>query len=309
MSDEYHRMKANFEEEKVCSKPNICPHLALKGDVESYAAFPSVINACHRGPYSITPKISHQNTFCLGQNFLNCPIFQNDPGKKFPRDLQYRHVRFPGRTNKFIVVGLFAILILSLGLFFIFREGIETESFWIFPKEYGPITSSSEEVIYIESSTITPQIEDLFHSEFTAVFTEALPTVTPTEPAQREIDPVLALDTPIGGEHHFLIHRVLEGESLQYLADLHKTTREAILAVNADMITPLWVDWIVVIPVNTEDVGKFPKFSAFQIKEEGITLVTIADKFEGSVEEMSLYNNIDPEHILHEGEWILVPRN
>jgi len=302
-------MKANFEEIIDRSKSNICPHLALKGDIESYAAFPSVMNACHRGHFSITPKISHQNTFCLSPNFISCPIFQNNQTNKFPRDLQYKYFGIPRRIKKILTIGLFGILIFSLVLLIIFWEEIETKFYWITPTNEGPISLASGETFQENLHTDIPKNEELFDTEITPDFTEVLSTAFPPTPAITKSDPVLTLDTPIGGVHQFIIHRAQEGESLQYLADLHKTSSEAILAVNEDLITPLWVDWVVVVPVNTEDVGKFPKFTAFQIKEEGITLGKLADKLEVPLEEMSLYNNIDPDHILHEGEWILIPRN
>ncbi len=55
-----------------------------------------------------------------------------------------------------------------------------------------------------------------------------------------------------------LEHRVAEGESLQVFANLYNTSVEAIRNVNYDLIAPLWIDWLVVIPMNTMDVSGIP---------------------------------------------------
>ena len=303
MLDRYTRMQTEFKKDNI--QPDICPHLALKGDIESYAAFPSTINACHKGTYAITPKISHQNAFCLSHDFAKCPNFHSDLGKKFRKDIQYRSTKFPNRIVKISLLSLLGISILLLGFYLFFRQGNITEPFWIIPTSYEASALSSGDDTPQDLLTSTHQIKE--HTAIIAQLPGLVSTVQPSIPAPTEFDPVLALDTPIGGEQQFIIHRIAEGESLQYLADRHNTTIDAIISVNEDLITPLWVDWVVVIPVNTDGIAELPKLKAFQIQEEGITVEKLAAQFDAPIEKMSLYNNIDSEHILHKGEWLLIP--
>jgi hypothetical protein len=64
----------------------------------------------------------------------------------------------------------------------------------------------------------------------------------------------------------------------------------------------------VVIPVNTNDRSEVPPFLVHQIEEEGITVTLVAEKFSVQKEKLAYYNNIDTEHILHQGEWLLIPQ-
>ncbi|MEA3325750.1 MAG: LysM domain-containing protein [Chloroflexota bacterium] len=128
-------------------------------------------------------------------------------------------------------------------------------------------------------------------------------TSTPTD-----VKPVLTLDIPIGSEYQFIIHRVKEGESLQIFADLYNTSVEAIRAVNYDLIAPLWIDWLVIIPVNTTDVEDIPTFEPYQVESDQITISELSKQLSTQLEDLLLYNNLDSEHVLYQGEWLLIPR-
>lgn len=288
---------------------HICPHLALKYDIATYAAFPSSINACYRGSNPATPKISLQRTYCLSPNYVNCPFNTNENIKKFPKEMRYRAQRIFGKSKSILLLGIFSILAV-LVIFQIAFDGkwinpIASNSF-----SQSPTTNSAS--IREENSSLstdTDQIANLVKTETTTLSAEILLTKSPEAESTKKPDPVLDLDTPIGSEQKFLIHRVLEGESLQYLADRHNTSLQAIMSVNENMVSPLWVGWIVVIPINTKDVDELPSFSAYQIDEEGITMKKFAEQLGITAQDLSFYNNIEEEHILHQGEWLLIPRN
>ncbi|MDF1519289.1 MAG: hypothetical protein P1P73_02270 [Brevefilum sp.] len=95
---------------------------------------------------------------------------------------------------------------------------------------------------------------------------------------------------------------------MQLFADQYVTIVESISAINYRIITPLWVDWLVIIPVNMIDVSGLPAFEAYQILEDGITAKDLAEKFALSLEDFYFYNNIDLNHELHQGDWVLLPR-
>lgn len=118
----------------------------------------------------------------------------------------------------------------------------------------------------------------------------------------------MRLGTPIGRDIIFIIHRVVEGEALGQYASRYNTTEEAIRAVNYNMPSVLFIDWLLVIPLDRTDTTGLPAFQPLQIEEGGITLEALARQLGVEAEDISLYNDIEPEHILLPGEWILVPR-
>lgn len=300
----------NFKQqhEIINAESEICPHLALIDDNESYAAFPSSINACYRGTNPTTPKFSHQRGCCLSPNYGNCSIYNSTEIKKFPKEMRFKSQGFIATIKPFLLPGIFAILIVMVILRIAFggewknKIGLDSIS------QSSMINSTTISEENPSSSTSTDQIGDV-ESKTTALYPEKLLTKSPEIESTVKPDPILALDTPIGRDQKFIIHRVIEGESLQYLADRYYTSPQAILAVNDDLILPLWIGWIVVIPMDTTDVEGLPSFSAYQIDNEGITLERFAAQLDASAEQLSLYNNIDEEHVLHQGEWLIIPRN
>jgi hypothetical protein len=119
---------------------------------------------------------------------------------------------------------------------------------------------------------------------------------------------VLTLGTPIGREIKLIIHRVNEGESLGQYAYRYNTTEAAIRAVNYQMPTVLFIDWILVVPIDITDTTGLPAFQPVRIEEGGFSVEAFAQQFGADAEEMSLYNNVPPDHILQAGDWVLVPR-
>jgi hypothetical protein len=142
----------------------------------------------------------------------------------------------------------------------------------------------------------------------TPSLTEPLATDTQVPPTPTARIVILTLDTPIGGDQKFIIHRVAEGETLQIFANKYHTSVEAIKDINFDLIIPLWTDWLVVIPENITDVSKLPLFEAHQVEEEYIKIQDLAIKLSASLEEMIYYNNIEENYLLRKGDWLLVPR-
>lgn len=302
-------MKIKHQTTIIDPESEICPHLALVGDNESYAAFPSSINACYRGKNPATPKFSHQRAFCLSSNHDNCPVKKSDEIRKFPKEIRFTSQRFLARMKPFLIPGIFGILAVVVIIQIIIRTD------WIHQiinnsNSQSSITSSTPMVEEHRSlSTDIDQIAGIVETETITQSSEPVKTESPEVEPTKKHDPILALDTPIGRDQKFIIHRVVEGESLQYLADRYNTSPQAILTVNDDIISPLWVGWIVVIPMNTMDVDGLASFSAYQIDNEGITLERIAAQLDVSAEQLSLYNYIEEEHILHQGEWLIIPRN
>jgi hypothetical protein len=48
-----------------------------------------------------------------------------------------------------------------------------------------------------------------------------------------------------------LIHKVGNGENLAGIADQYKTSVDAIQTVNYNLQVPVWINWLLVVPVGT----------------------------------------------------------
>jgi len=169
------------------------------------------------------------------------------------------------------------------------------------------INTGISQVTSQTSQKTTPQENTI--EKFTQTQTEPSPTLTiqlTLTPTYEK--PVLALDTPIGDENQFIIHRVAEGESLQIFANLYNTSVEAIRNVNYDLIAPLWIDWLVVIPMNTTDVTGIPTFEPYQVESDQISISELSELLSTSIADIIKYNNLNTEHFLVQGDWLLIPK-
>ena len=179
---------------------------------------------------------------------------------------------------------------------------------------FGQATPSYEEIEQLELELAQPGMAWLNTNEVeddedipTETQTELSPTAEPTDLTATLEDPLLALNTPIGKEIQFIIHRVAEGETTSQYAQRYNTSIEAINAVNYFLPPSLWINWLIVIPLDLTEVEGLPAFEAYLV-EEDVTLDELAEQLSASLDEMCLYNGIDSNHTLHDGEWVLVPR-
>ena len=303
-------MLSNSEEINNNSLHNTCPHLGLSKDTKSFSAYPSARNVCHHVSPISTPAFIHQQKYCLSSNYLNCPIYNNPSGQKIPKSIKsYKRGFFNlEKRRKSIVVISAVIVIVVTGIIINSLPGIDLINFVSQP-ENTPQRNHLElnqniSQTHQKTATNISSIETI-----TKTYTEPPPTPTQmltSTPTKK--DPVLALDTPIGDENQFIIHRVKEGESLQIFANLYNTSVDAIRAVNYDLIAPLWIDWLVIIPLNTTEVSDIPTFEPYQVETENIALKDLSEELSIPLEDLVLYNNLDAEHVLHQGEWLLIPK-
>jgi hypothetical protein len=142
------------------------------------------------------------------------------------------------------------------------------------------------------------------------------PTFTPTFAVTVMQSPVVIgesvskrqLDQPIGSDQKFVIHKILYGENLGQCASRYNTSVEAILAVNYDLKTPVWVDALVIIPVGFTNVYGLPTFDAYEVPRADMSLNVLALSFGVSLKDLRYYNAIDMDESLQVGDWLLIPR-
>jgi hypothetical protein len=137
------------------------------------------------------------------------------------------------------------------------------------------------------------------------------PTKTPTLTATQTVTPkpfLRALDTPIGTDNKFVIHQVKSGENLSQYATSYKTSVEAILRVNYSLSIPLWVDALVVIPVDFSAVAQMPYFQPYKVTAGGITIEALAKALDTDLNDFISYNGFKSAERMQLGDWVLVPR-
>jgi len=289
---------------------NICPNISIKDDPITPAGFPTSNNICHQSRRKSTPSLEYQSSTCLTQRHESCPLFSASPGFDMPEDIRYRSRRY-SNPKFYLNVGLITLLVIIIILGVVFnRLWLPKVNAFIIPdwqktqeahSEYILPTSTSTERV-IAPSTPTNTIQPTLTPSL-------MPTLTDTpEPTVEESNQVLELDTPIGHEKKFIIHRAVAGETLGLYATQYNTSVSAIRVINYQLPTVLYIDQILVIPVDMTDVSKLPAFETLQISSDGLTVPEIVEQLRVHVDAFRLYNNIPINHIFTSGEWVLVPR-
>ena len=115
------------------------------------------------------------------------------------------------------------------------------------------------------------------------------------------------LETLIGLNYIFKIHRVRHGESIQLLAQTNGTTTAALFAVNYHLSTPLQAQQVIIIPVNQPDVSELPPFEPYRVAQD-ISLEALAAELGGDPTQIQYYNGLRNSDQLYAGEWIILPR-
>jgi len=290
-------MSSNFQDDFKEINQETCPHLGLKNDQVTFSSYPSGWNACHHVNPVSTPTLDFQRRFCLRANYVNCPIYQSASGQKMPRDIQLRESGISGKTKQILLLALLAVVGIVIILGFVFKDQILA----IINPEQEMTPQPTDYVSVIQK---TPTELPLTQ---TPTNHPPTPTLIPPTPTTEPV--ILELETPIGApDLQFLIHRVSQGESLEVFADVYNTSVDAIIAVNSSILIPLWIDSLIVIPVNTLDVVSLPAFEPYQVEIMGLTPQTLAEKLSVDPDDLSRYNNVPSEYLFNAGDWILVPR-
>lgn len=300
----------------------ICPYLGLADDAQTSLAFPSAWNTCHRHQPGVVPSLHHQTEFCLVEQHAQCPVYLNAQatlpryqrsGAQTPRVRRSPFLALLGGLILIMALGGLGWTFLSPGAFL----STPTSTLTFTPR---PTRTSTLPPTFtftaIPSITRTPSLTPTLGTVTasltptrTATFTRTpSKTITPSRtPSQTQALSKHSLEVPIGSKYPFLIHKVRVGENMNQYAEKYHTSVEAIVLVNHDLKTPLWVDTLVVIPVGFTDVAALPSFEAYLVTEKEQSVDALAKDLGVSAVDLSLYNAITAGEMLQPGDWILVP--
>ncbi|HNW95368.1 MAG TPA: LysM peptidoglycan-binding domain-containing protein [Anaerolineaceae bacterium] len=277
----------------------ICPYLGLAEDSDSVQDYPSVNNACYHVSPPTTPTLSHQANCCLKAEYARCQVYTAEHNSKMPVELTIKETRPTRKPFRWLFLSLAAATVLFVCLFLLTngRNSGQTAA----PSPTATPTHTAVPFLLIRDATATPTRA----LALTPTSTPVPPTLTPTAQTTRAPH---KLDMVIGRQDRFIIHRVSSGESIQLFATQNQTTPDVIKSVNYNLVVPIWVDSIIVIPLDRKDPGDLPAFEPFEIADKGLTLRDIAGQFNVDLDILARYNDLLPEDALEPGEWILIPR-
>jgi LysM repeat protein len=276
---------------------NLCPFLGFLDDPETAIAYASKMNCCNHARPVVPIALDHQRRFCLGKNFVECPIYKREKTGPLPESLQ-EGGGFWEKTRH-LVPFIALILILVAGFVGSLLLGvIKIPGIKMTPLAPVPVTSNTNPVPTQTLISVTP-IEPTLPE--TVEPTPSETTVIPTS-----VDPHMS-ETLIGDSPALLVHKVLEGEGYIWLAQNYNTTEEAIKSINYNLPETLLVNKILVIPVNSSDVAGLPQFSTYTIDTEGVSIETMAQLLRIDVELLKKYNDLPAGYTFIIGEWLLIP--
>ena len=157
--------------------------------------------------------------------------------------------------------------------------------------------------VRVETSTVTP--EKSIITETPSLSKENISaTQTKIALASRCAYP---LESPFDSVNsQFLFHEVVAGESMILLTERYETTQSEIEAVNYFLPSPLWADYVIIIPLNITTIDVLPLFEPVLLDEDDISLEELAEKLLVSSVELIEFNQLDPNCRSFQG-WILVP--
>jgi hypothetical protein len=294
---------------------NICPFIGLSTDALTAMENPSPQNNCHKSKPLSPPSLAYQREFCLNVTYTRCKLFSTDVRKPIPSDLAEestkKRKRIPGILWILSGIILLGVILVSSGLF---------SAWFLSPLADKGITPTAGIVsaIKITAGEPSPQgkkeepepepADQGWMAESTLVIeSQVQPTTGLTPITVYTEDPPHLLLTPFGTEHVFLLHRVTGGEDLNAIANKYQTSTEAIRAINYNMTLELWVDTVIIIPVNQTDVTGITPMITLEITGNAKTVQELATENGISPELLGAVNARSTEYIFQIGEWVIIP--
>ena len=218
-----------------------------------------------------------------------------------PVHLKYQPEQNRPWDRKKILPILFPIIVLIALFAFILASG---------KNEHGNSSPTvmdltQPQIIVSPSTSATMQLTDTVTNE--GQVPETLTPFDLSTPTISSSAVLLSLEMPIGNKYKFVIHRIASGETLAMLAQEYGTTPEDITRVNYRLPRTIWEGYLIIIPLNNEDLGEPLCFEAYVLSENSITLEQLAKKLNYDLDLLATYNGIDGDYLLSSGDWLLFP--
>lgn len=92
------------------------------------------------------------------------------------------------------------------------------------------------------------------------------------------------------------------------MIETYETSLEAILAVNPDLVIPIRIDALVVIPIKVLNPAGLPKLEPYQVTHDKVTISMLAEQLKTDLSLIVSVNGLEVSEELIYGNWVLVPR-
>ncbi len=277
----------------------LCPFLGLSDDPGTALSYPSSSNFCHHAQPVGSVGRGYQSNYCLTPNYDACPVYSKKILEPLPKEIEAA-VTEPGDNKKWIILiaAITGMIILALMVAYVssaLSKNLPSKQALATTQSILTQVSTISNLEIIESQTRTPNPTANEILEPSLV----LPTQTPI--------PVHTLEMPIGVDPSFVIHRIQAGENFVRYAEEFGSTREAILAVNYEMVPALWAGSILIIPVGVSDASGLPSFTAYQVPDLNMTVEVLALNEGINIDALKQYNALPNGYTFTPGEWVLIP--
>jgi hypothetical protein len=283
-----------LKEPDPCSedvKQWICPYLKLENDPELCYADPNPLNTCHNTTDRQLVSLAHQEEICLSGKSAECPLISGKMIGSLPPELSV--IRPPkSRIREFILRDkvIFAIvLLLAVGGYILFAA-LNMQS----ANARARLTPVNN------PSILTPAAKPNVVSTISSINETA--QVTPSSGQQGQ-------DVILGPQSQYLVHVVLQGESLDSLTKTYNTSPEVINKVNSFLSTPSALKPLVVlvmVPGQSNVNGLIP-LHAVQV-EKIIPLSDFLINNQVTLPVFDTYNQFKGDQ-LQPGQWVILPTN
>ena len=285
--------------------PRTCPSLGLMDDKDTSLGFPSNWNTCQRSSPIATPRFEHQAEFCLGGKYGECPLFLSQQARPMPQALRNpRNSSDKTGNNSLRNFGI-ALMVFVAVLAFGWKAAAGQ---WVSSPLIAQATwtaSPSEEpaLLLLSPPTISVSVISTLTPASSAMETSVTIPINTLSKNRLEV--------PIGTQYKFVIHKILEGETMDQFAAQFNTSVEAIVAVNYSRKNPGWSGTLLVIPFGFTDFAKLPSFVVYQVAENdrGTSVEKLAKSLRVAPLDLKYYNGWtnDGDRPLV-GDYLLVPR-
>jgi len=275
---------------------SFCPSIGFEDDPETALAYPSPYNYCYRSKPIAPINLIHQRRVCLTLCYGNCPVYQKDVYEPLPKEFRgSQSVRTkPKYSYSFVIL----LLVMVAGATVLALLGVIS-----IPGFESPLVAQKRTATFAQPTTfvvVPPPTSTV------PIGGTIIPTATKS-PIQATPFTPHAIETPFGENPTLVIHRVRDGEGYIYLAEQYGTSVDAIKAINFQLPESLWVNNILVIPVNTKYVAGLPKFIVREISAEGLTIEDYAQRMQLDADLLKRYNVLPDGYMLEMGELIIIP--
>lgn len=291
-----------------------CTYLGLEEDRDTVAGFPSIRNRCHRPAPPCAVAQDHQRDYCLSAEYVSCAAFNQPPtaglpaiwsaNNKMPYLTQPRRRRSTWLWILITCLLVLAIILLSplVGL-----PVLAPSLGQFFPATLAPLPSHTPPAPFLPPPVPTAPPTLPAASPTPTASPAPTQTPSPTFTPGPTVVPGFALETPALQNPRLMLHKVRPGEGFTMLAAFYNIAEAAIRQINTYPSGPLWLDSVVVVPLDDINLDSLPVFQIYQVAQDDLTLAALAEQRNLSLDLLCQFNQAQPGTLLPAGRWLLLP--